>query len=99
VGFGSHFAPLFPDGSSKYDGESLQVAMNYASGLNADMGGTEIVQPLKAIYDMPKKDGYKRQVIVLTDGEVKKQIPAVGQARIQSSPERLLSIIFYSVNC
>lgn len=70
VGFGSHYAALFPEGSMKYDGESLQQAMNYANSMQADMGGTEIVEPLKSIYDTKPRDGYKRQVIVLTDGEV-----------------------------
>jgi hypothetical protein len=32
-------------------------------------GGTQLLPPLKHIYDTPPRDGYVRQIFVLTDGE------------------------------
>jgi hypothetical protein len=70
VGFGSEHAVLFEQGSRKYDSESLRIAMGYTEALDAEMGGTEICDPLSVIYGLKQIDGYQRQVIVLTDGEV-----------------------------
>lgn len=42
--------------------------------VRADLGGTEILAPLKAIYAMPQIPEYSRQIFVLTDGEVRQQI-------------------------
>lgn len=35
--------------------------------MEADMGGTEIFHPFKAIYSQPPKAGYARQVSISTD--------------------------------
>jgi len=37
--------------------------------LQANLGGTEIFNPLEQIFQKPPIDGYLRQVFVLTDGE------------------------------
>eukprot|EP00898_Chlorokybus_atmophyticus_P002678 jgi/Chlat1/3410/Chrsp23S03738 len=71
VGFGSHFDMLFPK-SVKYNDRTLREAAQYASMLDANFGGTEILQPLHAVYNMPRVEeaGYTRQVFVYTDGQV-----------------------------
>ena len=38
--------------------------------MDANYGGTEIYQPLEAIFKQPFKEGFLRQIFVLTDGEV-----------------------------
>lgn len=38
--------------------------------LKADLGGTEILEPLKSIYGSAAMEGYLRQIFILTDGEV-----------------------------
>lgn len=38
--------------------------------MSADMGGTEIEGPLRKILQSKLKEGYPRQVFLLTDGEV-----------------------------
>lgn len=69
IGFGSTFKPLF-DKSKKYDADSLRMAKIYQSKIDASMGGTEILQPLKFVYSKKVKPPYCRQIFLLTDGEV-----------------------------
>jgi Ca-activated chloride channel family protein len=69
VGFGSHVEQLF-EGSRPYDEASLAVAAEHVRALDADLGGTEILEPLRRVFAQPVTDGAVRQVVVLTDGEV-----------------------------
>jgi len=70
IGFGSSHQKLFPN-SKRYNDESLGLATKHISTLGADLGGTEIYQPLNAVFQMPVIPGYSRQVFVLTDGQVR----------------------------
>ena len=45
------------------------ILIVYFVGLAANLGGTEIYNPLEQIFQKPPIDGYLRQVFVLTDGE------------------------------
>ncbi|KAK3880609.1 hypothetical protein Pcinc_014927 [Petrolisthes cinctipes] len=38
--------------------------------MKADMGGTEILNPLKSIYSNPPKPEYSRQILLISDGSV-----------------------------
>ena len=49
-------------GSLKYSEESLNKACELQAHMNADYGGTAILQPLNDIYGRPLIDGYPRQV-------------------------------------
>ncbi|KAG4070433.1 hypothetical protein HA402_005665 [Bradysia odoriphaga] len=69
LGFGSSYEFLFP-ASVKYDDGSLRIALKHANELHADLGGTDIFNPLKALYETPWIDGYSKQFFILTDGEV-----------------------------
>ncbi|XP_062917396.1 von Willebrand factor A domain-containing protein 5A-like isoform X2 [Mobula hypostoma] len=68
-GFGSHFTSFFLK-SVEYNQISMQEALSKLKEINADMGGTEILQPLSAIYTTPCVPGHPRQLFVFTDGEV-----------------------------
>ena len=48
VSFGSNFIKLFPQ-SVVYNEENLKLAVAQISSFRADMGGTEILEPLKDI--------------------------------------------------
>jgi len=41
------------------------------AGLDSDLGGTEILEPLEAVLKLPTIKEYHRQVFVLTDGTVR----------------------------
>ncbi|XP_064121984.1 von Willebrand factor A domain-containing protein 5A-like isoform X22 [Macrobrachium nipponense] len=70
ISFGSTYSLLFPDGSQEYTEETLKKALELHGTIKADMGGTEILQPIKHVYSTPPKPGYARQIILLTDGQV-----------------------------
>jgi Ca-activated chloride channel family protein len=68
-GFGSTHDRLFPS-STAYDERSLTKASDHVEGLEANLGGTEILPALKAVLEQPPHGSLPRQVVVLTDGEV-----------------------------
>ncbi|KAK3498719.1 von Willebrand factor type A domain-containing protein [Neurospora crassa] len=67
--FGSTYEFLFSDGSRSYDHESLRLAMDYVSRMDADLGGTEMYQPLEAAFEKRYND-MDLEVFLLTDGEI-----------------------------
>ena len=67
--FGSTFDSLF-EKSEKYDDHTLFLAKMHVSKMSADYGGTEILQPFKAIFAESPKPDFLRQIFVLTDGGV-----------------------------
>ena len=69
VGFGSSYVKLFP-ASVAYSEASLTAATSDITRLVADLGGTEILEPLQNVLQAAPQQGYARQVFVLTDGEV-----------------------------
>ena len=69
IGFGSSFRSLFPQ-TVPYDKKHLEKAIEHAKGMDADLGGTELLSPLQHILGMKPRSGYARQVFVLTDGSV-----------------------------
>ena len=69
LGFGSSYKKLFPD-SVPYDEKHLDKAIQHAQSMEADLGGTELLSPLKYIFGEKCRSGYPRQIFVLTDGSV-----------------------------
>ena len=67
--FGSTFESLFPE-SGAYDSGTLQAALHYLSCVHADLGGTELLAPLRRIYETPVSGGVIRNVVLLTDGQI-----------------------------
>ncbi|XP_029436851.1 von Willebrand factor A domain-containing protein 5A-like isoform X2 [Rhinatrema bivittatum] len=68
-GFGSRFDSFFPK-SVEYTQKTMDSALEKVKTMSADLGGTEILQPLKHIYKKAGKPGHPRQLFVFTDGEV-----------------------------
>ncbi|XP_035376722.1 von Willebrand factor A domain-containing protein 5A isoform X2 [Electrophorus electricus] len=68
-GFGSHYESFFPK-SVEYSQETMDQVVQRVKQMQADMGGTEILQPLKHIYSQPCIPNHPRQVFIFTDGEV-----------------------------
>ncbi|XP_029436856.1 von Willebrand factor A domain-containing protein 5A-like isoform X2 [Rhinatrema bivittatum] len=68
-GFGSDFDSFFPE-SVEYTQQTMDSALEKVKGMAADLGGTEILEPLKHIFSQAGKAGHPRQLFVFTDGEV-----------------------------
>ena len=80
IGFGSTFTTLFPT-SQKYSESTLKQAELHISTLQADLGGTEILEPLNYIFSTKTIKEYKRQVFILTDGSVSNSQACLEAAR------------------
>ncbi|XP_051979417.1 von Willebrand factor A domain-containing protein 5A-like isoform X2 [Xyrauchen texanus] len=68
-GFGSHFESFFPQ-SVVYSQDTMEEAVKRVQQMGANMGGTEILEPLKHIYSQPCFPDHPRQLFIFTDGEV-----------------------------
>lgn len=69
VSFGSDFEKFFPT-SQPVNSANVRQAIAAISKFEADMGGTEILNPLKALYDEPSDSSLPRSFYLLTDGQV-----------------------------
>nr|XP_061828757.1 von Willebrand factor A domain-containing protein 5A-like [Nerophis lumbriciformis] len=67
--FGSSFKHIFPT-SVEYSEKTMEEALKKVKEMEANLGGTEILQPLKHIYNQPCIPSQPRQLFVFTDGEV-----------------------------
>lgn len=91
VGFGSSFRKLWP-ASAKYGKDSLREGSAHIDALSADLGGTELLQPLQDILRAPLIPGYKRQVFVLTDGEVSNTAQVIELVRTHNANNRVFAL-------
>lgn len=89
-GFGSSFASFFPT-SVEYTQSSTREALDKLKAVSADMGGTEILQPLSAIYRTARVTGHPRQLFVFTDGEVSNTKAVLAEVQKHSSTHRCFS--------
>ncbi|KAK9521317.1 hypothetical protein VZT92_021134 [Zoarces viviparus] len=67
--FGSSYEHIFPK-SVEYNQKTMDEALKNVEEMKADLGGTEILKPLKHIYSQPCIPNQPRQLFVFTDGEV-----------------------------
>jgi hypothetical protein len=91
VRFGSFFIPLFNE-SVLYSTESVSAALKLASEMDSDLGGTEIMSPLRSIFETPLKGVGARQIFVLTDGEVGDTSAVIAAARANRNLNRCFTI-------
>lgn len=54
----------------RYSADKVEKAIKTIEKMNADMGGTEIQNPLRELLKETIKEGYPRHVFLLTDGQV-----------------------------
>ncbi len=69
ISFGSDFKFLYPE-SARNTYTNVQDAILKIRQFSADMGGTEILNPLLACLFAPEKQNYSRIIFLLTDGAV-----------------------------
>ncbi|KAG8522262.1 von Willebrand factor A domain-containing protein 5A, partial [Galemys pyrenaicus] len=89
-GFGSSFQSFFKE-SVEYTQETMEEAVNKVKLMQADLGGTEILQPLQAIYSRPSIPDHPLQLFVFTDGEVVDTFSVISEVRSSRLKHRCFS--------
>jgi len=88
--FGSTFERFRSD-SVPFNDENLEAATAHVSGFRANLGGTNIYEPLDTIFKQSIRPGYPRQVFILTDGEVNNKDNCINLVRSNAHTTRLFS--------
>lgn len=72
IRFGSYFHVLFGNESMTvvYDEQTAEQAERLSRSMEADLGGTELLEPLQYLKNRPPVNGRLRNVFLLTDGEI-----------------------------
>ncbi|XP_065133590.1 von Willebrand factor A domain-containing protein 5A-like isoform X2 [Paramisgurnus dabryanus] len=89
-GFGSHFESFFPQ-SVLYNQDTMDQALKKVNEMTANMGGTEILQPLKQIHSQPGYPEHPRQLFVFTDGEVGNTKDVLDLVKLHAKSQRCFS--------
>ncbi len=90
LGFGSTHQMLFPE-SRPYGEESLRLATEHVSSLEANLGGTEILRALQAVLGRGSLE-LPRQLIVMTDGQVTNTDAVLALVRKHSESTRVFTL-------
>eukprot|EP00002_Diphylleia_rotans_P014219 TRINITY_DN276_c0_g1_i2.p1 TRINITY_DN276_c0_g1~~TRINITY_DN276_c0_g1_i2.p1 ORF type:complete len:859 (-),score=169.72 TRINITY_DN276_c0_g1_i2:232-2808(-) len=80
IGFGSRFESLFPK-AVEYDEKNMEKATDFCKSVQADLGGTEILRPLKHIRKEVEKKSRLLNLFILTDGEVSNTSEVLAEAK------------------
>ncbi|XP_016532218.1 von Willebrand factor A domain-containing protein 5A-like [Poecilia formosa] len=88
--FGTTFEYIFPN-SVKYTQKTMENALKKVEEMAADLGGTEILQPLTLIYSQQCIPNHPRQLFVFSDGEVGNTKDVLDLVRKNSDSHRCLS--------
>eukprot|EP01087_Luapelamoeba_hula_P017985 TRINITY_DN5729_c1_g2_i1.p1 TRINITY_DN5729_c1_g2~~TRINITY_DN5729_c1_g2_i1.p1 ORF type:complete len:965 (+),score=193.97 TRINITY_DN5729_c1_g2_i1:130-3024(+) len=90
VGFGNSFEKLFPE-SVEYDDRSFKAASAHVDSMTANLGGTNIMSPLRDILGRSANPDYPRQIFCLTDGEVNNTADVIEYVGAQSKGTRVFT--------
>ncbi|XP_039679676.1 von Willebrand factor A domain-containing protein 5A-like isoform X2 [Perca fluviatilis] len=88
--FGSCHEHIFSE-SVEYSQKTMEEALKKIEEMGADLGGTEILEPLKHIYSQPCIPSQPRQLFVFTDGEVGNTKEVINLVKKNSGSHRCFS--------
>ena len=91
VSFGSNYKDLY-EASILATNDNVKDALSKISGFTADMGGTEIFQPIKTCYSKPQIKGMQRILFLLTDGQVGNPQDIITYIKNESRFHRVFSL-------
>jgi Ca-activated chloride channel homolog len=90
--FGSTHEFLF-EKPAVYTSRTCQRALKYLEGTDADLGGTEVLSPLKAICaHEPGKLSRGRDIVLITDGEVGNEAQVIGLVESHNPTTRVFAL-------
>ncbi|KAM9977353.1 hypothetical protein ACTFIR_011215 [Dictyostelium discoideum] len=88
--FGSRFTKAF-DNSKMYNDETLAQISKYVEKIEADLGGTELLPPIRDILSTESDFEYPRQLFILTDGEVSERDSLINYVATESNNTRIFT--------
>ncbi|KAJ0063680.1 hypothetical protein NL108_004812 [Boleophthalmus pectinirostris] len=88
--FGSTFEQIFPE-SVEYSQKTMEEALKKVEKMEANLGGTEILAPLKRIYSQGCIPNQPRQLFVFTDGEVENTKEVINLVKSNAGSHRCFS--------
>jgi Ca2+-binding EF-hand superfamily protein len=91
IGFGSRWESLF-GASVKYDAATLKQASDHAKCVQADLGGTELLSPMQAIFKRPVPNGHARRLVLLTDGQVSNTAQVFSTVRAHAASAAVFTV-------
>ncbi|CAF3613170.1 unnamed protein product [Rotaria sp. Silwood1] len=92
IRFGSHFSALFTDQVTReYNKENMSQAETLIKDMKADLGGTELLMPLRWLKENKPLTSGVRQIFLLTDGEVSNVTEVTNLCREMSEYTRIFS--------
>jgi Ca-activated chloride channel family protein len=78
-------------GSMAGDEASLDEATKYIERTEADLGGTELLQPLTKLLEARRDEARSRRILVLTDGQVSNEDEVLALARKHADTARIFA--------
>ncbi|KAH3757009.1 hypothetical protein Pelo_11227 [Pelomyxa schiedti] len=90
IGFGATHEKLFPR-SREYNEETFAIAELHISGMKANLGGTNVLAPIRDILLTPSHDNLPRQIFFMTDGEVENTPEVLSFVKNNSGNTRVFS--------
>ncbi|CAF3668887.1 unnamed protein product [Adineta steineri] len=91
IRFGSQYKPLFNEITAVYNETNAKQAEELIQGIQADLGGTELLRPLQWIEEHPPTEGHARQIFLLTDGEISNVTQVLDLCRSMATSTRIFS--------
>ncbi|CAF2920298.1 unnamed protein product [Rotaria sp. Silwood2] len=91
IRFGSTHQALFHEITAIYNEQNARKAEQLINQLQADLGGTELLQPLEWIEQRPPQKGRARQIFLLTDGEISNVAEVLDLCRSMATSTRVFS--------
>ncbi len=90
VRFGSRYETLWP-APRAFSQQTLEEATPWVQHTGAELGGTEILRPLRHLLEQPIDRERPRQVLLLTDGEVANEHEIVRLAERHATTARVFT--------
>ncbi|KAN0012369.1 hypothetical protein ACTFIU_007668 [Dictyostelium citrinum] len=88
--FGSSFTKAF--GRAKiYNDDTLEQISNYVQNIDANLGGTELLPPVRDILSTTSDFEYPRQLFILTDGEISERDNLINYVATESNNTRIFT--------
>ncbi|CAF3527834.1 unnamed protein product [Rotaria sp. Silwood1] len=91
IRFGSKYVTLFNQITVVYNEDNARQAERLVKTMQADLGGTELLKPLKWLEQHSPTQGRSRQIFLLTDGEISNVTEVLDLCRSMALSTRIFS--------